>query len=295
MFGKVLTAMITPFDEKLDVNYREAVKIARHLAENGSEGIVVAGTTGEAPNLSAEEKIKLFQEIKQAVGNSLKVIGGVGTYSTTESVKLARRCSDIGIDGIMAVVPYYNKPSQEGLYQHFKAIAEATDLPVMLYNIPGRTSVNMLPQTVRRLAEIPNIVCIKEAAGNMDQVSELKTSLPDTFTIYSGDDSLTLPMLSLGGAGVVSVASHLVGKQIRKMVDAFFNGEWQTALKWHSLLYPIFKGLFITTNPVPVKFLLNESGFNVGTYRLPLVGPSQSEQAILKELLVKIQKVPEEI
>ncbi|NLL52037.1 MAG: 4-hydroxy-tetrahydrodipicolinate synthase [Peptococcaceae bacterium] len=295
MFGKVLTAMVTPFDESLNVNYGEAVKIARFLAENGSDGIVVAGTTGEAPNLSAEEKIKLFKEIKQAVGDSLKVIAGVGTYSTAESVRVIKRCSDLGLDGIMAVVPYYNKPSQEGLYQHFKTIAEATDLPVMLYNIPGRTSINMLPQTVKRLAEIPNIVCIKEAAGNMDQVSELKTSLPAGFTVYAGDDSLTLPMLSLGGAGVVSVASHLVGKQIKKMVEAFFKGEYQTALKWHSLLYPIFKGLFITSNPVPVKFLLNEIGFKTGTYRLPLVGPTQSEQLFLKELLAEIRRLPEEI
>ncbi|NLI92169.1 MAG: 4-hydroxy-tetrahydrodipicolinate synthase [Peptococcaceae bacterium] len=295
MFGRVLTAMVTPFNDMLEVNYEAAARIAKHLAANGSDGIVVAGTTGETPNLTKEEKINLFKEVKQAVGNSSKVIAGVGTYSTKESVELVNKISGCELDGIMAVVPYYNKPSQEGLYQHFKAIAEATELPVMLYNIPGRTVINLLPQTVKRLAEIPNIVCIKEAAGVMDQVSELRSILPDSFAIYSGDDSLTLPMLSLGCSGIVSVASHLIGNQIKKMIEAFLQGDIHKALQWHLLLLPVFKGMFIATNPVPVKYLLNEIGLNAGGYRLPIVGPTASEQAFLKELLSSIQSLPEAI
>lgn len=295
MFGNVLTAMVTPFDEQSEVNYYAAARLAQYLADNGSDGIVVAGTTGEAPNLTKEEKVNLFKDVKQAVGDSCQVLAGVGTYSTRESVELVRMVSGLGLDGIMAVVPYYNKPSQDGLYEHFKAIAEATDLPVMLYNIPGRTVINLLPQTVGRLAGISNIVCIKEAAGVMDQVSELKTVLPESFAIYSGDDSLTLPMLSLGCNGIVSVASHLVGKSIQKMIKAFQDGDIKKALKWHLLLLPIFKGMFVATNPVPVKYLLNAAGLNVGGYRLPIVAPTPAEQDFLKELLKKIQSLPEEV
>ncbi|HHV63945.1 MAG TPA: 4-hydroxy-tetrahydrodipicolinate synthase [Peptococcaceae bacterium] len=295
MFGSVLSAMVTPFDDTLQVNYRAAALLARNLVQNGSEGIVVAGTTGETPTLSQEEKIRLFQTVKDAVGDSAKVIAGVGTYSTQESVELVAKITDLKLDGVMAVVPYYNKPSQEGLYQHFKAIAEATHLPVMLYNIPGRTAQNLFPQTVKRLAEIPNIVAIKEAAGSMDQVSELKLSLPSTFSVYAGDDSLTLPMLALGCHGIVSVASHLVGRQISKMIKAFKAGDTEKALKWHLLLYPIFRGMFVATNPVPVKYLLNLSGISVGGYRLPLVGPNSNEQAILQDILDRIRKLPQDV
>jgi 4-hydroxy-tetrahydrodipicolinate synthase len=294
MFGSVLTAMVTPFNDKLEIDYPAAAILARYLVENGTEGIVVAGTTGESPNLTGEEKLNLFTTVKEAVGDTCKVIAGVGTYSTRESVELAEKVSN-QLDGIMAVVPYYSKPSQEGLYEHFKAIAAATDLPVMLYNIPGRTVINLLPSTVAKLAGISNIVCIKEAAGSMDQVSELKKELSSTFAIYSGDDSLTLPMLSLGGAGIVSVASHLIGTQMQKMVAAFKAGDMEKALKWHLLLFPIFKGMFVATNPVPVKYLLNEVGIKAGGYRLPIVGPTQTEQASLKELLTNIRNLPEEV
>ena len=293
MFGSVLTAMITPYNDKLEIDYSAVARIAQHLATNGTDGIVVAGTTGESPNLTKDEKLNLFREVKQAVGSSCKVIAGVGTYSTKESIEVTKKISDLGIDGIMAVVPYYNKPSQEGLYEHFKAIAGVTTLPMMLYNIPGRTGTNLLPQTVQRLAEIPNILCIKEAAGSMDQVSELKSILPESFAVYAGDDSLTLPMLSLGCNGIVSVASHVIGKHIKKMIDAFQIGDIKKALEWHLLLYPIFKGMFVATNPVPVKYLLNEIGLKVGGYRLPIVGPSIPEQAFLKDLLVKIKELPE--
>lgn len=294
MFGSVLTAMVTPFNESLEIDYAAAAALARYLAGNGTDGIVVAGTTGESPNLSPEEKLQLFSVVKEAVGDSCKVIAGVGTYSTHESVAITKKVPG-HIDGIMAVVPYYSKPSQEGLYAHFKAIAEATALPMMLYNIPGRTVVNLQPSTAARLAEIPNIVSIKEAAGSMDQMTELKGILPASFAIYSGDDSLTLPLLSLGGAGVVSVASHLVGSKIQKMVAAFKAGDISKALAWQLLLYPIFKGMFVATNPVPVKYLLNKAGVNVGGYRLPIVGPTPSEQAFLDELYTKILDLPESI
>lgn len=295
MFGRVLTAMVTPFDNNLQVDYPAAAVLTRYLAANGTESIVVAGTTGETPNLTKEEKYNLFQTVKEAAGVSCKVIAGVGTNSTKDSVELTKKISELNLDGIMAVVPYYNKPSQAGLVEHFKEIARNTELPVMLYNIPGRTGINMLPQTVEQLARISNIVCIKEAAGSMDQVSELRSILPSSFAIYAGDDSLTLPMLSLGSAGIVSVASHLIGNHIKKMVTAFKQGDTSTALKWHSLLFPIFKGMFITTNPVPVKYLLNQVGINVGGYRLPLTDPSSSERQVLQELLKKIKDLPEDI
>ena len=242
-----------------------------------------------------EEKFLLCRTVKEAVGDSCKVIAGVGTNSTKDSVELTRKMSELELDGIMAVVPYYNRPSQEGMIEHFKSIAQASELPVMLYNVPGRTSANMLPQTVAKLAEIPNIVCIKEAAGVMDQVSELRSNLPSSFIIYAGDDSLTLPVLALGGEGIVSVASHIVGNQIKKMVDAFKAGNLAKALEWHLLLFPIFRGMFIATNPVPVKYLLNEIGLNAGGYRLPITGPTVDEQTFLKELLKKIQALPDDI
>lgn len=295
MFGNVMTAMVTPMNDKLEIDYRAAIDLAVHLAQNGSDGIVVAGTTGETPTLSKEEKINLFREVKQAVGDKCKVIAGIGTYSTKESIELAERISKLNLDGVLTVVPYYNKPSQEGLYCHFKAIAEASDYPVMLYNIPGRTSLNMLPDTVLRLSEVPNIVAIKEAAGSLDQVSELKSILPSDFAVYAGDDSLTLPMLSLGCSGIVSVASHLVGTKIQKMVTAWQAGDTATALKWHLKLYPVFKGMFVATNPIPVKYLLNEAGIKVGKYRLPLVGPSESEKEMLRKVLGLINNLPEEV
>ncbi|ADY56522.1 dihydrodipicolinate synthase [Syntrophobotulus glycolicus DSM 8271] len=295
MFGNVLTAMVTPMNDKLEIDYKAAADLAIHLAQNGSDGIVVAGTTGETPTLSKEEKINLFREVKQAVGNSCKVIAGVGTYSTKESVELASRINHLNLDGVLTVVPYYSKPSQEGLYCHFKAIAEAADCPVMLYNIPGRTSLNMLPETVLRLSEVPNIVSIKEAAGSLEQVSELKSILPADFTIYAGDDILTLPMLSLGCRGIVSVAAHMVGTRIQKMIAAWQAGDTAKALKWHLSLYPVFKGMFVVTNPIPVKYILNETGFNVGGYRLPLVGPGTPEKTGLNNLIELIRNLPEEV
>jgi len=222
---RLMTAMITPYGDNLEVNLSQAAKLAEYLYENGSEGIVVCGTTGESPVLSADEKLPLFAAVKEKMGKRIPIWAGTGSNYTDYSIELSRKAEKTGVDGIMLVTPYYNKPSQEGLYQHFKAIAGSVSLPVMLYNVPGRTSCNLLPETVKRLAAIDNIVAIKEASGNMDQVSLLKNLVGDDFLIYSGDDSLTLPMLALGAHGVVSIASHLVGKRMIEMIDAFVSGD----------------------------------------------------------------------
>ena len=287
--NRIMTAMVTPFNDKMEVNYPEAEKLANYLIEHGNDGIVVCGTTGESPTVSAEEKIELFRTVKKAVGSKATVIAGIGSNTTDGSINLARQADKTGVDGLMAVVPYYNKPSQEGLYQHFRAIAEAISLPLMVYNIPGRTSINLLPETVLRLSEIPNITSIKEAAGSMDQVSEMRRILPEDFLIYSGDDSLTLPMLALGCDGIISVAAHVVGDEIKQLVDAWFNGDPQTALQWHLKLMPMFKGVFVTTNPVPVKYLLKKAGINAGGVKLPLVCAAPEEEAFLDDLYQKIK------
>ncbi|MDW7675493.1 MAG: 4-hydroxy-tetrahydrodipicolinate synthase, partial [Bacillota bacterium] len=256
-------------------------------ADNGSDGIVVAGTTGESPNLTKEEKLELFRVVKEEVGAKVKVIAGTGSNSTQESIVLSKKAEAIGVDGIMLVVPYYNKPSQEGLYRHFSTIAKEVSVPIMLYNVPGRTVINMLPQTVARLAKIDNVVALKEASGNMDQLSELKQLLTSDFQIYSGDDSLTLPMLSLGCSGVVSVASHLVGNEISDMINQFSSGNHKGALETHLKLMKIFKVLFITANPVPLKFSLNLIGKEVGAVRLPLCEATIEEQTEIKKVLAE--------
>ncbi len=284
-FGRVLTAMVTPFNKDLSLNLKLARKLAAHLVQSGSDGLVIAGTTGESPTLSKEEKIDLFRAVSEEVGGMATVIANTGGNGTAESIALTRAAESLGVDGIMLVAPYYNKPSQEGLFQHFKAVAESTELPVMIYNIPGRTSINISPQTMARLAEVGNITAIKESSGNMDQISELKRLLPDTFSIYSGDDSLTLPILALGGKGVVSVASHLVGGRIQEMINAFTSGNTTLAVEIHTILFPIFKGLFITTNPVPVKAALNLLGWEVGPPRLPLVSATAVEKESIRGVM----------
>lgn len=288
-FGRVLTAMITPFKADGSVNYEVAEKLAAYLAEHGSDGIVVCGTTGESPTLSWEEEHELFRVVKNAVSGKAKVIGGTGSNSTHEAIEATQKAAKIGLDGSLQVVPYYNKPPQEGLYEHFKAIAEAVPgFPLMLYNIPGRTGQNLLPETVAKLAEIPNILAIKEASGNLDQASQVRKLTPPEFGIYSGDDSLTLPLLSVGGCGVVSVASHLVGLQIQQMIEAFCTGKPQEALKIHLQLLPLFKDLFLTTNPIPLKVALKLQGWDVGKPRLPLCEAPASVEQRLKEVLKEL-------
>jgi len=284
-WGPVVTAMVTPFNENLEVNYDAAQALAELLVQTGSTGLVVSGTTGESPTLTHEEKVTLFRKVKESVGNRAAVLAGTSTYDTEESVRLSQEAERAGVDGLLLVAPYYNRPSQEGLYQHFKTIAHAVDLPVMIYNIPGRTGVNVEPTTLLRLAEITNVVAVKEASGNLNQMSEICAGAPDGFLVYSGDDSLTLPLLAVGGVGVVSVASHVVGRDIRRMCEAFFAGKVQEATKLHHRMLPLFKALFCTTNPVPVKAALNMLGANVGGVRLPLVEANDREKEIVRKAL----------
>lgn len=282
---RLLTAMVTPYDDNLEVNYEKAAEIANYLAKNGSDGVIVSGTTGESPALSGEEKLKLLDTIKKAAGDKMQIWAGTGSNNTKETINLSREAEKLGADGIMLVTPYYNKPSQEGLYQHFKTIAESVSIPAMLYNVPGRTSSNLLPETIKRLVEIDNIVAIKEASGSMDQVSLLKTLIGDKAIIYSGDDSLTLPIMALGGQGIVSIASHIIGNEIKEMINSFIAGDINNATRLHLQLFPIFKGLFITTNPVPLKEALNMQGMNVGNFRLPLTNATKEEKEFIKNLL----------
>ncbi|WP_232294110.1 4-hydroxy-tetrahydrodipicolinate synthase [Syntrophaceticus schinkii] len=284
-FGRILTAMVTPMKENGEVNYEEAGKLACHLVETGSEGVVVSGTTGESPVLTVEEKCQLFKVVREAVTGKAAVIAGTGSYNTADSIELTKQAEKIGCDGIMLVTPYYNKPSQEGLYRHFKAVASQTGLPVILYNVPGRTALNMLPETVARLAAIENIIAVKEASGSLDQVAEIKRMTPGDFLVYSGDDSMTLPILSVGGYGVISVASHLAGKMIQEMVTSFVTGKVKTARELHLKLFPLYKVLFITTNPVPVKAAVEFIGIKAGAPRLPLVRATEQEVNAIKQVM----------
>lgn len=284
-FGELLTAMVTPMRQDGAVDFDKAAKLAEYLVDHGSDGVVVCGTTGESPTLDADEKVGLFEAVMQAVGDRAKVIAGTGTYDTRESIELTRRAEGVGVHGIMLVVPYYNRPPQEGLYRHFRAIAEATRLPVMLYNVPSRTGRNLEVETVARLALLPNVVAIKEAAGDMEQVTQLRRSTPESFAIYSGEDSLTLPMLSLGAVGVVSVASHVVGDDIKAMIRAFKEGRTAEATELHQKLMPVFKAMFVTTNPIPVKWAMSLLGMDMGPFRLPLVEPTPAEKERIQQTL----------
>ncbi|MCL2933050.1 MAG: 4-hydroxy-tetrahydrodipicolinate synthase [Trichodesmium sp. MAG_R03] len=288
-FGSVLTAMITPFNQDGSVNYEEAEKLSIWLTKNGTDSLVVCGTTGESPSLTWEEEYQLFQVVQKAVAGKAQVLAGTGSNSTSEAITATQKAALLGLDGSLQVVPYYNKPPQSGLYQHFKAIAEATpELPIMIYNIPGRTGKNLEPETVARLAEIPNIVAIKEASGNLDQASRIRQLTAPEFKIYSGDDSLTLPLMAIGGSGVVSVASHLVGKQLQEMMVAFETGKVQGATKIHLQLFNLFRALFATTNPIPIKAALNMLGWKVGTTRPPLCDPSIEIQEKLSAEMGKL-------
>lgn len=284
-FGQVLTAMVTPFHDDNSVNYQAAAALARHLVANGSDGLVVAGSTGEAATLSAEEKLKLFAVVLEAVGDKATVIAGTGSNDTGASIALTREAEKLGVHGAMLVGPYYNKPTQEGFYQHFKAIADSTALPIILYNVPGRTASNIAPDTIARLAVVPNIVAVKESSGNLDQVSEIIRITPKEFFVYSGDDSLTLPILAVGGTGIISVAAHVVGTRMQDMIKAFFAGQHAVAKDIHLELLPFFKVIFITTNPIPIKTALQLMGHNVGGFRLPLVSASANETEAIRKVM----------
>jgi 4-hydroxy-tetrahydrodipicolinate synthase len=288
-FGRIVTAMITPFNSEGQVDYTVAAQLADHLVTHGSGGLVLCGTTGESPTLTWDEEYRLFQVVQQAVAGRAKILAGTGSNSTAEAIEATQKAASLGLDGALLVVPYYNKPPQEGLYEHFKAIAGSVgNFPIMLYNIPGRTGQNMWPETIARLAELPNIVAVKEASGSLDQVSQVRLMTPPDFEIYSGDDALTLPMLSVGAAGVVSVASHLVGNLMQQMVTAYLQGQCQVATEIHLKLVPLFKALFATTNPIPIKAALRLQGWAVGNTRLPLSSVPPDVEQELKQTLTDL-------
>ncbi|MEW5785740.1 MAG: 4-hydroxy-tetrahydrodipicolinate synthase [Bacillota bacterium] len=291
LFGPVVTAMVTPFDGQGVVNYKAAASLARYLAENGSTGLVVAGTTGEAPTLTAAEKLALFRVVSGAVKGKAAVIAGTGCNSTAASVELTRQAAPTGVDGVLLVTPYYNKPSQEGLVAHFKAVAASTALPVMIYNVPGRTGVNMTAETTLRLSEVENIVAVKEASGDLEQAAAIRSGASPDFALYCGDDALTLPMLSIGACGVVSVASNIIGPRVKKMVDSFNLGQAAAAALIHRELLPLFRGLFMVSNPVPVKAALGMIGFDAGLPRLPLLPLNPEQSARLKGLLARYELI----
>ena len=269
-FGRLLTAMVTPFDAAGEVDYAAAQHLARDLIASGSDGVVVAGTTGEAPTLSHHEKLDLFRAVKEAVGSNGAVLAGTGTYSTRESIELTQEATATGVDGVLLTVPYYNKPPQEGLFRHFEAIAASTHLPCVLYNIPGRTAVNMTPETIVRLSAVDNIVGVKEASGSLDAVSKVREEAP-RLRIWSGDDQVTLPLLAVGGYGVICVCSHLVGGQMKAMIEAQVCGRPDEAGAIHRRLLPLMTALMtIASNPIPVKHALRALGYPVGGFRLPL-------------------------
>lgn len=289
-FGRVLTAMVTPFNADGQVDYEVAEALALHLVEHGTDTLVLCGTTGESPTLTWKEEYELFQVIKKAIAGQAMIVAGTGSNSTREAIEATEKASHLGLDGTLQVVPYYNKPPQEGIYQHFKSVATACpDLSVILYNIPGRTGQNLAPDNVARLAEVPNIVAIKEASGNLDQVSRVRRLTPSSFAIYSGDDSLTLPMLAVGCKGVVSVASHLIGEPLQDMIQAYESGAVEKAAQIHSRYLDLFKVLFIETNPIPVKTALRLQGWSVGDTRLPLCAIAPESEHLLKTVMNNLQ------
>lgn len=285
-FGQVVTAMVTPFDREGEIDFPATKNLIEHLISNGTDAIVVAGTTGESPTLSTEEKIALFKFSVREVNGRIPVIAGTGSNNTRESIALTREAESCGVDGIMLVAPYYNRPSQEGLYRHFKVISEATTLPVMIYNIPGRTAVNIDVETIVKLSEIENIVCVKEASADLDAMAEIIRRTSEDFVLYSGDDGLTLPVLAIGGVGIVSVAAHIVGNEMQNMINAFKSGNVIEAGAMHRELLPTFKALFSAPSPTPLKAVLNMNGIQVGDVRLPLV-PLNEEQ--IRELKRQVQ------
>ena len=283
--GRLITAMVTPFDERGRVDYEQAKRLAKALLDSGSDGVLLSGTTGESPTLSTDEKLRLFAEVKGAVGDRGAIIAGTGTYNTAESIELSKQAEKQGVDGLLLVVPYYNKPPQEGLYQHFKAIARNVDLPCILYNVTSRTSLNMTHDTTIRLSEIENIVGIKEAGSDLDQITRIIDGAKPGFLVWSGNDNETFYIMATGGYGVVSVASHLVGNQIKQMMGLLLEGDVEGAAAEHRRLLPLFKVLFVVSNPIPVRHSLNNVGFNVGQSRLPLVPLDAKSAAQVEEVL----------
>lgn len=294
MFGRLITAMITPMNDDGSINYQLAADFAENLINNGSDALVVAGSTGEAATLSADEKLELFRVVAQRVNGRAKIIGGTGSNDTQSSINLTKQAASTGIDGVMLVGPYYNKPTQQGFYEHFKAVATATELPVVLYNVPGRTSSNIAPATVAKLAnELPNVVALKEACGNLEQVIELMSVVPEDFIIYSGDDELTIPMMAIGAHGVISVVGNIAGNEMQEMIQAFLAKDITKAAKLQVHMHRLIKAMFMVTNPIPVKAAaclttLNNQG---GKLRLPLTPMSDAELTTLAAVLKTYNKI----
>jgi 4-hydroxy-tetrahydrodipicolinate synthase len=287
--GRLITAMITPFDDKGNVDYQQAKRLANALLDSGSDGLVISGTTGESPSLSTEEKLRLFAEVKSAIGDRGAVVAGTGNYNTAESIELSKEAEQAGADALLLVTPYYNKPPQEGLYQHFKSIADSVHIPCMLYNVPSRTSLNMTHDTTIRLSHVDNIVGVKEASSDMDQITRIIDGARDGFRVWSGNDNETFYIMATGGYGVVSVVSHLVGNQIKQMMGLLLEGDVEKAAAEHRRLLPLFKALFIVSNPIPVKYSVNKAGFNAGKPRLPLVPPDEKTAAQIDAVVSQYQ------
>lgn len=285
-YGRLLTAMVTPFTPDLEVDYDRAVELARKLMSEGHDGLIVCGTTGESPTLTKAEKLELFKRVKQAVGKDVPIVAGTGSYDTAATVALSQAAAETGVDALLVVTPYYNKPPQEGIFQHFQAVAKATKLPIMVYNIPGRTGTEIQPDTLARIAEIPKVNSIKQSLPNLDNINEL--ALRSDVAQYSGDDGNTLPILALGGVGVVSVAGHVAGVQIKRQIEAFFSGNVAEAARLQKHLYPLFTGLFKTSNPILVKAALKQLGFPVGGLRPPLLEATPEQEKALSQVLAAL-------
>ncbi|HLY64552.1 MAG TPA: 4-hydroxy-tetrahydrodipicolinate synthase [Chloroflexota bacterium] len=288
-FGRLLTAMITPFTADGAVDFAKAAELAKHLVASGSDGLVITGTTGEGPTLSEDEKLEMYRTTKRAVGGAAAIVAGTGNYNTAESIHLTREAEKCGVDGALLVVPYYNNPPQEGLYQHFKAIAAATSLPCILYNVPSRSPRNLEASTLKRLAEIDNIVAVKEASGSLKQFHAVISTMPDDFLMYSGNDEDTHTIMALGGYGVVSVSAHLVGGQTKRMVELAAAGRTAEAAAIHCQLLPLVEALFWQPNPMPLKAAFNLLGYPVGKPRLPLVDLTDAEKEHLRSVLAQYQ------
>jgi len=287
--GRLLTAMVTPFNEAGEVDYGQAKKLALALLNSGSEGVVVAATTGESPTLTWEEELRLFAEVKSAVGERGSVIAYTGSNSTAEALEATKEAEKIGVDGCLLVVPYYNKPTQDGLYQHFKTIAQGTNLPCILYNVPSRTVTSLSADTAIKLSHIDNIIGVKEASGNLAQIAKIISNASGGFLVWSGNDSDTLPIVASGGYGVVGVVSHLVGNQLKEMIDDIIGSKIDEAAAIHRHLLPLIDAMFVISNPIPVKYALNCVGFNVGKPRLPLTEPDEKSAKIIKDALKNYQ------
>ena len=283
-FGRLLTAMITPFDEDGTLNYGKDRKLASALIDAGNDGLVIGGTTGEAPSLNNEEKIRLFTEIKEEIGDRGSVVAGTSDNDFPNSYELTKQAESTGADGVLLTVPAYNKPPQEGLFQYFRALAESTALPCLLYNVPSRTALNMTAETTLRVAEIDNVVGVKEASSDPTQITMVIDGAPDGFRVWSGNDDETFATMATGGHGIVSVAGHIVGTQIKTMMGLILEGDIEAAAAEHRRLLPLFKAIFWVTNPIPIKYAVNRAGFDAGTYRLPMVSMEDADPGAKKRL-----------